>query len=394
MHMLLIGAWPELAERLVGLPSRVTLLQRPELASAREAAWAHRYVKVDYHDLEAAVEVVARIHKEDPVDVVACFRELGLPTLDAVAKRVGLPAVSGPAESLGKHKAEVRGLLNDGGCLPVRHRVCKSRDDLARFAADVGYPVIVKPSVGYVMGGAYAVDHAGAVAQAWQHVTDATDEEIVAEQLLVGPEFSVETRSVNGAHEVVMITEKQTTGPPYFIEIGHVVPARIPVAVAELVGAEAVRALVAAGHRTGPSHVEVILTDAGAGVVEINRRLAGGRIWELIQLATGRDMMLESLTDAAGATPSVASGPARGAAIMFLYSDEARQIADELPVDAANEVPELVRTKITATAGSPAHPLVAPGARLGYVMTVAGTGDDAANAAERARRLVLDRLFG
>lgn len=393
MHLLMLGAWPELAERLVGLPARVTLIQPPGVATAREAAWAHRYVELDYHDHDKAIEVAERIHHADPVDAVVSFRELALPALAAVAARLGVRSISGPVETLPRTKNEVRALLNAGGCRVVRHRVCESEDDLAAFAAECGHSVVVKPSVAYVMGGAHGVAGPEDVAPAWRHVTAATEEEILAEERLIGPEFSVEVRSVDGEHEVVMVTGKQHTGMPYFIEVGHVVPAAVGADDHAAIVRETVWALTAAGHRTGPSHVEVILTEDGPAIVEINRRLAGDRIWELIQLATGRDLMTEVLLDAAGLPPSPTHRRAGGAAIAYLVADAQRRVAAELPVDAANSVDGLIRVKFTARPSSVAHTPDAPHSRLGYVMTVAETGEAAAEAAERAKELVLQQLF-
>ena len=43
-----------------------------------------------------------------------------------------------------------------------------------------------------------------------------------------GEEVSVEAMTVNGETTIVTITDKMTTPPPYFVELGHVEPSRHP----------------------------------------------------------------------------------------------------------------------------------------------------------------------
>lgn len=40
-----------------------------------------------------------------------------------------------------------------------------------------------------------------------------------------GKEYSVESLSYHGRHQVIQITEKITSGPPHCVELGHMQPA-------------------------------------------------------------------------------------------------------------------------------------------------------------------------
>lgn len=48
-----------------------------------------------------------------------------------------------------------------------------------------------------------------------------------------GSEVSVETISRNGACNVIQITDKLTTGAPYFVEMGHNQPSQFPIDIIE-----------------------------------------------------------------------------------------------------------------------------------------------------------------
>ncbi|MFD8492733.1 ATP-grasp domain-containing protein [Amycolatopsis sp. NPDC059657] len=385
MHLLMVGAWPELANRLVGLPARVSLLQ--PVPDGREADWVYRYVHVDYTDVAAAADAAARIHAVDPVDVVVGVRHYALPALAAIATALGVRSVPGPVSSLAVDKAGVRELLAATATRPVRFQLCASESSVLDFARELGFQAVVKPPIGVAKAGVHVIDGPADVPAAWRHASAAARGPVLVEERLRGPEFSVEVRSVDGHHEVVAVTEKDCSGPPHFIELGHTVPARIDTSTLET---EAIRAVDAIGHRTGPSHVEFVLTGDGPAVTEINRRMGGDRIFELLVLATGRDPMRETLLDALGEPHEHREIPRRGAAIRFLaapFTGPAPALPDDLVLP-----PEIVRVHYSPQPGATIGPPTTNDERIGYVLAVADNAEKAAHAAEIARSELLDRL--
>ncbi len=391
MHLLVVGAWPELANRLFGLPARVSLLQPAGSGAGRESGWVYRYVEVDYTDVGAAVDAASRIHAADPVDVVVGVRHFALPALEAIATALGVPSVPGPVSSLRVDKAGVRELIAATATRPVRHRLCATEGEMGAFVRELGFRAVVKPPVGAGKDGVCAIADPGDVPAAWRHASSMANGRVLVEEWVRGPEFSVELRSVNGEHDVLAVTEKCLSSLPHFVETGHTIPARINEELAGALGAEAIRAVAAIGHRTGPSNVEFVQTEDGPAVIEINRRMAGDRIFELLVLATGRDPMRETLLDALGAPPEHRAVPRRGAAIRFLSAPYAGP-APELREDVVKS-PELVRVHYSAKPGEVIGPPKTNDERIGYVVTVAETADQAAHAADVARSEVLDLLF-
>ena len=51
----------------------------------------------------------------------------------------------------------------------------------------------------------------------------------MVEERVRGFEVSVESMTLGGATTVVSVTDKLTTEPPYFVELGHSEPSRLPV---------------------------------------------------------------------------------------------------------------------------------------------------------------------
>lgn len=49
----------------------------------------------------------------------------------------------------------------------------------------------------------------------------------MVEEFMSGAEVSVEAMTVNGKTEIISITDKYITQPPYFVEIAHSEPSRL-----------------------------------------------------------------------------------------------------------------------------------------------------------------------
>lgn len=397
MHMLIIGAWPEFAGHLVGLPIRVTLFQLPNEASEHESDFVYRYHLVDYRKADNALTAARRLHACDPFDAVLGLREFALPAVAAIAQSLSLPSLPAPASTLGRDKASVRRILNDGGCRTLDFRRCDSPMDILNFANDVGYPVIVKPTRGSASDGVHTVDSPRQVATAWEHATGAARVPcVLVEEFLIGPEYSVETRTVDGRHEAIAVTEKITTGTPHKVELGHVMPARLNDRTARELIAEAIRGLHAIGHHLGPSHVELINTAAGPTIVEINRRIGGDRIWEMLMLTAGRNLIRESLLDLVGPSrplpgPNVHSG---SAAIRMIAADRPSRLADPLPERVASDIVGIIREHLfVSDPGEVVYPPRSSDDRLGYVLAHADTPDEADFVARAAHQRLVTQLL-
>jgi argininosuccinate lyase len=90
------------------------------------------------------------------------------------------------------------------------------------------------------------------------------------------------------------ITQKFKTRTPYFVEIGHVFPAKIDRSKYDFICSTLEKIVHSLGLCYGPLHIEFFLDRNGViKIVEINGRLPGDRIPILIKNATGMDFFKE-----------------------------------------------------------------------------------------------------
>ena len=143
---------------------------------------------------------------------------------------------------------------------------------------------------------------------------------VLVEQLVEGPELTVNGFSVGGRFVTLTVTDRLTAEPPAFgVALAHVWPSAHDtdeVADAARAAAEAV------GIREGPSYTQVRLGVAGPVVMEVAARLGGGHDAELCEAATGVDLNGLAIEAALGrpcdTVLQAGSAGIGGAAVVFL----------------------------------------------------------------------------
>ena len=148
---------------------------------------------------------------------------------------------------------------------------------------------------------------------------ESRDASVMIEQFVVGPEFSVEIIVWNGEVHVLQVTDKKTTGAPYFVELGHNQPSLFPSDIVATVKDAAVRGVKALDLNDCAAHAEVKIQDGQAYLMEIGARLGGDFIsTELTHLSTGIDMVAAAIDVALGIEPDLEPKTApQGVAIRY-----------------------------------------------------------------------------
>ncbi|MFH8803330.1 ATP-grasp domain-containing protein [Streptomyces sp. NPDC017936] len=295
---------------------------------------ARHVITADTNDAETLIAEAERLHAALGFDGVLTSCDYYLPTAARIAGALGLPGPDPEAVHHACRKDATRRLLAGAGLPGPRFAVHEEWSDLARAAREIGYPLVVKPVD--LCAGMYVrrVDDeaqlAGAVNALAGFPVNARGQRrepaVLLEELLDGPEVSVETVSHAGAVHVVGVTDKSVGGAPAFVETGHMFPAALTPADTEAAGRTALDALEALGLTDGVvAHTEVKLTSAGPRVVEVNPRPAGNRITELVRHVTGIDLAAAFVDVCLGRVPDLRPTDTglRSAAIGFLVPDRA-----------------------------------------------------------------------
>ncbi|MBO4263307.1 MAG: ATP-grasp domain-containing protein [Bacteroidales bacterium] len=158
---------------------------------------------------------------------------------------------------------------------------------------DVVFPVVVKAvDACGKRGVSIAYDAEGleqAVRQARENSSDGTA--LVEEYLKGGQEYSIECLSYGkGKHQIVQYTEKESAGPPHFVEIAHHQPANLSDGMKAKIDRAAWDILEVLGLNCGMAHLEIKIIDGEIYFIEVGARGGGDHISDtLTPLSTGFD---------------------------------------------------------------------------------------------------------
>jgi biotin carboxylase len=382
-HLLLIGGNDSSLLHATPLDADVTLFQRRELLTGAQVAAARRVVVFDYERLDETLVHANAIHALHPFQAAVSFWERALLAASVVGEALGIAANPTRAVRLTRDKLLMRQRLASVEADPVPFRLCRTREDLGRFLREVGGPIVLKPTLGSGSAGVALVSSERDLWSAWEWALGADLLPLFAEAYVDGPEFSVESLTIDGHHRILGITEKFTTGPPHFVETGHRFPADLDEAVRQQIHACVVRLLDAVGHRIGPAHTEVRLTPCGPVVIETQTRFGGDQIWEMVQIVTGVDLVQHTCASLLGLPAPVPQPRGGGAAVRFL-ADEHCTITSLEDLEEARMVEGVLRLDCKIQAGSVLGPLTASRARQGCVLACGRSSAQAWEIAGRA----------
>jgi biotin carboxylase len=250
---------------------------------------------------EAAVERLVASRRPD--GLIAPGTDFPVGVAARVAVRLGLPHPLDPSTAhAATSKKRQRELLAGAGVPQPRFHACATLADAEDAAREVGYPCIVKPPDRQGQRGlsvvAAAADLPGAFAEA---LGAARGDLVLVEELIAGPEITVNAFSVDGRFHPLTATHRVVADPPAFgVALAHVWPCGLPEDVVERVVDVARAAAEAVGVRNGPTYTQVLVGPEGPRVGELAARLGGGHDAELCEAALGVDLNGLALSAALG----------------------------------------------------------------------------------------------
>lgn len=314
---------------------------------------------------------------------VTTSSEYYLPVAAEVASALGLPGPAWQSVARCRDKANQRADASTHG-LPVPGHAVASTVAEAVTAADLlGWPVVVKPVTGSGSVGVRRCADRTEVATHTARLLATTENErglpvptrVLVEEHVDGPEYSVEVFG----DKVVAVVAKHVGPPPHFVETGHDLPADVPDAVPAL----ALRALTALDLGFGAAHVEIRLAAGGPVLIEVNPRLAGGMIPELVRAATGIDLVAAQTAAAMGKPVTLTATRSRHASLRFLTVDEP-SVLTENPIPAVLALPHVVSARLDRRPGDHLPPARDFRDRAAHVLTAAPDAETTRSAAEAA----------
>jgi biotin carboxylase len=345
-------------------------------------AYADRRALLSTED-GAAIERLAR--SDQIAGVIAPGTDWPVGIAARIADHLGLPHPISPASAvLAVSKLRQRERFDEAG-VPQPGWRAVSRDD---STAGLSAPAVVKAPDRQGQRGLSVVRRGMALADAVAQAQKAARSGVaLVEELVEGPEVTVNAFSVDGAFHPLTVTDRETAAPPAFgVALAHVWPSRF---ADEQVVDAARRAAEALGIENGPTYTQIRLGWEGPRVIELAARLGGGHDAELCRAALGVDLNGLALDAALGEPvgPPRPEPQAGGAVTQFLVPPEGRLVATHGEAE-ARAVEGVLDVRLYRSPSHEFGPFRAGSDRAGAVLAVGGSREDALARARRATDLL------
>lgn len=296
-------------------------------------AYAYRFIHINIANFEESLNTILRAYHEEPFDGVITFIDRGVELAAAISQATGIPGNSPNAAKSARNKHFMRMVLekNNVPCPKFYH--VYSLKDLKIASEELDFPFIFKPVGAASSKAIFKIESNSHLKLVYQEMLDATNpsndlmfklypNEYIAEEYMVGQEFSVEGVSSFSEIHFAGITEKWTT-KDNFTEFQHVFPARISKIIEDEIYQITKQALSAIDWKNGAFHVEVMLTHEGPKIIEINGRLGGDYITtHLVEAGRGMDIIQASYQAALGLSINLSAKFERGACVLFMRAEK------------------------------------------------------------------------
>ncbi|WP_164545279.1 ATP-grasp domain-containing protein [Antribacter gilvus] len=357
---------------------------------------------VPIQDEDAIESATAGVERPSTLRAVIPAVEYGVVAAAALAERWCLPGAGLHAARRLRDKRLLRRAAEAAGISQPAWREVRDAEDLAGFRttrdACVLKPANRQASLGVLRLGAEddtvaAWTVASAVEEPRARASSAPPTAYMVEELLVGPEVSVEALVVAGSVTFANVTAKAVAEGRHPVETGHLVPAPLPTEVGRRLRAAMTSLVRAVGFRDGVLHAEWILVDGSRPhLVECAGRLPGDGIDTLIDLAYGGSLLADYLAVLGGEPRPERGGPLRAAAVAYVCPVPGTVVRVGEP-SAVLRRDGVVAAELTVAPGDKVQPLSSSWDRVGHVVVVAETPQGAlADARARAAELAVETV--
>ena len=262
-------------------------------------SWMYSYEHVrSSADVGEVTAAVRRIQARGPwVHKLECTVEALMLTAAEARQATHIPGMSVAHTNLCRDKYEMKKFLRARGVPCARAEEVSSTSEMAQFAREVGFPIIVKPLAGAGASGTSRVDDMGGIQAAASEVGLAPNRPALVEEFISGHEGFFDTLTVNG-NVVFEAVSHYYPGVLEAMRTRDVSPVVLTTNRIESQGYTELRTfgrrvIRELGLETTATHMEWFFGPKGLSFSEIGARPPGVLVWDLYCAANDFDLYLE-----------------------------------------------------------------------------------------------------
>ncbi|WP_020523607.1 ATP-grasp domain-containing protein [Catelliglobosispora koreensis] len=357
-----------------------------------EPTWEKEYISgwtVLETTLDASLlsETARSLNAKDPVHGVLCWDEARILQASHAAAALGLPGGDPLMINRCRDKHLTRQALEAAGVPQPRSILVDTVDDALAAAAEIGYPIILKPRALAASLGVVKVNDPDELKAQWDFAHDTTapeaphyDVKVLAEEFADGYEISIDSAVYQGKAHPFCLARKELGYFPYAEEVGHYVDANDPLWQDASLLDMLQKTHEALGFTDGVTHTEIMMTSSGPKVIEVNGRIGGDMIPYLGMRANGVDPGLNAAAVACGRAPDVTPSLSQCGGVRFFYPAEDDTVLGDVTFSTVPEGADLLVPLMQPGATASPPPKGTLIGRIAYATAVASSIDECRSA--------------
>jgi biotin carboxylase len=282
---------------------------------------ADRYRLVGSKHIDDLIAAARSWHAAEHFDGILTFSESAVVAVAAVAEALGLPGIGVEAARTSRNKILMRQAHELAGVPRPAYRFVSDLPVALETAAEFGYPVILKPTLGAASNFVFRVDGPDELRQRFRQARDGIERMswftmepdgihlgphgLLIESFLEGPEFLIEAVAWDDEVYLGSIVDRVTEeGDTFDDDVHHAPTALTPEQLAAMH-----RVVTAASHAQGirrsVMHAEIRFHRGEPHLLEIAVRPGGGGLDYFARISAGHDPIRAVMDVARGVRPRV-----------------------------------------------------------------------------------------
>ena len=339
---------------------------------------------IDVRDVDRATRL-ARQHEVDGVLTVAS--DVCLLTVSAINESMGLPGMTARQTALVTNKALMRKRLAECNIPGAEFVIIKSQKQLHEAIEEVRYPAVIKPVDNAGSRGVFFVNSPQEAERGYRlSLKYSYSGQVILEEFIPGIEVSFEGFVADGNIYVLTLSDKERTSVPYLLDTAVKFPSAHDVDLQEKIVRTGIQAIEALELNNCPIHMELIIAEDGVKVVEVAGRGPGFNVYtDILPHVTGVDGIEAQIRllfkEKVKLQPEL---PLKGACIMFFESPVDGIVESIGNIEKVAALPNVYDASVYVEAGQPVKRLTCGSDRIGHIITLADTREQAVRSAEQA----------
>jgi len=345
--------------------------------------YVHLVKYADIGDIEQIKKIIdSLILKGLGIHAIVGFTDPYCHTAALLACEYGLKCFSSEAIYLMLNKIESRKILDGSPYTPFFYTI-KGNDKPEKKTVEKKLPLVLKIPDSTGSKDVYKVHTYNRYEATLSEIRkDYPDEPVLAEKYLEGPQYLVETVTVDGKVNIVAIVEQKITFTGRFIVTGYKIITDMENNYYRSLKEAAVSIIDRHGLKDGPCHLEIRYAENEWKLIEANPRISGGAMNLFIETAYGINLVKETLKFALGLTPDFRYQHVKETYLQYVIVPKEGILIKVTGKNRAINCPGIEHVYVRPKKGSIIYPPISMGFRYAYVIA---TGDTDNNAMENAK---------